>query len=186
MTMKSSDEIRAELAGYQVNDAYCHDRLAVRCCQLALKSLEAGCYGVGALLTDKNGTILAEAGNEVFLNGFHSARHAEMVVIDLFEERYPDFADRSGLTLMVSLEPCPMCLVRSLVAGIGTVVYIAADVDGGMVERIDRMPPAWINLATLQERTKAVTSRHTASLALALATCSLKELRQQLLASIRK
>jgi tRNA(adenine34) deaminase len=31
-----------------------------------------------------------------------------MLVIDRFELHYPKYNDRSGLTLMVSLEPCPM------------------------------------------------------------------------------
>ena len=183
--MENLMELRAALANYQANENYPDDRLAIRCCELACESLVKGSYGVGAILVDRNKNVLAEAGNEVFIDGFHSDRHAEMVVLDLFEERYPNYGDRSGLTMMVSLEPCPMCFTRLLIAGIGRIAYLAADNDGGMLQRIAQMPPAWLNLASLQEQEIARASGFLAELASQLATCSLKTLRHHLLKTIR-
>ena len=184
--MENLTELRAALANYQADEDYPDDQLAIRFCELACESLVKGCYGVGAILVDREKNVLAEAGNEVFIDGFHSDRHAEMVVLDLFEERYPNYGDRSGLTMMISLEPCPMCFTRLLIGGIGRISYLAADNDGGMLQRIAHMPPAWLNQASLQEQEIARASGFLAELASKLATCSLKTLRHQLLKTIRE
>jgi tRNA(adenine34) deaminase len=183
--MKTLTELQTELANYKADENCPDEHLAIRCCELACESLANGCYGVGAILVDENRSVLAEAGNRIFMDGFHSGRHAEMVVMDMFEERYRNYGDRSGLTLMVSLEPCPMCLTRSLLAGIGRIVYLAADNDGGLVQRLEKMPPAWENLASLQKRERALSSELLKDLAAQLATCSLQGLRQRLMESIR-
>ena len=183
--MKTLTELQAELANYQADENHPDDHLAIRCCELACESLANDCYGVGAVLVDKEREILAEAGNRIFIDGFHSDRHAEMVVMDIFEERYPNYGDRSRLTLMASLEPCPMCFTRLLLAGVGRIVYLAVDNDGGMIQRLEQMPPAWQNLASLQKQGKALTSEFLTDLAAQLATCSLQSLRQRLMGSIR-
>ena len=36
-----------------------------------------------------------------------------------------------------------MCTTRLIVAGIGTVLYVSSDSVGGMVERLDGLPPAF-------------------------------------------
>ncbi|PKH03235.1 nucleoside deaminase [Psychromonas sp. MB-3u-54] len=183
--MDDLTELKKALLSHRIDRNFPEESLGKRCCEIACVSLENGCYGVGAILVDKTDNILIEAGNEIFLKGFHSARHAEMLVIDRFELQYPKYGDRSGLTMMVSLEPCPMCLTRLLLAGIGEIVYLANDDAGGMAGRIDRMPPAWINLASLQNRRLAKVSNTLESLATRLAACRLGELRNRLLANIR-
>ncbi|MBU0480596.1 MAG: nucleoside deaminase [Proteobacteria bacterium] len=183
--MDTLPKLKAALAGYHADQDYPDEPLGIRCCELACEALEKGCYGVGAILVDTDERVLAEAGNEIFHNGFHSERHAEMVAIDHFEKHYPDFGDRSGLTMMVSLEPCPMCLTRLLLAGIGKVVYLAADDDGGMVRRIKHLPPTWVNLATIQQHRTARVSKFLADLAFRLAGHSLEALRRQLIKAIR-
>ncbi len=157
----------------------------VRCCQLALAAAESGCYGVGAVLLDESGQTLAEGHNQVFLEGFHSSAHAEMLVLDRFEAMYPAYGDRSGLTLVVSLEPCPMCLVRSMLAGIGQVRYLVEDIDGGMAAHGRRLPAAWRNLASLQQRQQAAVSSELRALAAELAAFNIAGLRRRLLAEIR-
>ncbi|MFT6928098.1 MAG: tRNA(adenine34) deaminase [Psychromonas sp.] len=183
--MDDLKELRKALLAHQIDRNFLEESLGKRCCEIASESLENGCYGVGAILVDKNHNILIEAGNEIFLEGFHSSRHAEMLVIDRFELQYPQYGDRSGLTIMVSLEPCPMCLTRLLLAGIGEIVYLANDYAGGMASRINQMPPAWINLASLQNCRLAKVSEPLVSLATRLASCHLSELRSRLLTNIR-
>jgi tRNA(adenine34) deaminase len=78
-----------------------------------------------------------------------------------------------------------MCLARLLLAGIGKIVYLADDNDGGMVQRLEQMPPAWQNLAGLEKRERALSSEFLADLAAQLATCLLQGLRQRLMESIR-
>lgn len=183
--MKALQELEKDLAIYQLHKDYQDDRLGYRCCELAVAALKNGCYGVGAVLFDNKGQIQAEARNEVFQNGFFSDRHAEMVALNLFEEQRPDYGDRSELTIMVSLEPCPMCFTRLLLSGIGRVIYLAEDQDGGMIHRLDKMPKVWRNLAQLQTRSRAEVTPTLSSLAARLAACQLDQLRHKLLKAIR-
>lgn len=183
--MTTRQELQDTLNSYQIDEAHQDDRLGHRCCELAMAALENECYGIGALLFDGRGRILAEGRNTVFQDGFHSDRHAEMVLLNLFEERFPSYGDRGGLTLLVSLEPCPMCLTRLLLAGIGRVLYLAEDRDGGMVHRLAKMPAVWRNLARLQTQDKADVTAALSSLAHQLANCQLELFRQKLLREIR-
>ena len=183
--MKVPLELQKDLDTYQVHQDYQDDRLGYRCCELASAALANGCYGVGAVLFDDRGLILTEGRNEVFQNGFFSDRHAEMVTLNLFEEQFPAYGDRCQLTMLVSLEPCPMCFTRLLLAGIGRVIYLAADHDGGMVHRLEQMPDVWRNLAQLQTRQRAAVTPTLSALAARLASCQLERLRHKLLKAIR-
>ncbi len=49
-------------------------------------------------------------------------------------------------TLYTSLEPCPMCMARLITSAVNRVLYAAPDMTGGMVHRIEDMPPFWIEL----------------------------------------
>ncbi|MFT6141518.1 MAG: cytosine deaminase [Psychromonas sp.] len=106
--MDDLTELKKALLSHRISRNFPEESLGKRCCEITCASLENSCYGVGAILVDKNDNIVIEASNEVFLEGFHSIRHAKILVIDRFELHYPKYNDRSGLTLMVSLEPCPM------------------------------------------------------------------------------
>ncbi|MCX9076256.1 MAG: nucleoside deaminase [Candidatus Methanoperedens sp.] len=77
---------------------------------LALKAVDDGNFGVGCILIDGHGNIVAQGNNEVFIPYFRSDRHAEMVVMDKFENTHPDIHEKEGYTLYTSLESCPMCL----------------------------------------------------------------------------
>lgn len=135
---------------YTLNPEYRDDAVGLRCCQLALKALQCGNYGVAAVLLDATGNVLVEAYNQVFSEAFCSAGHAEMRVIDAYEADFQNQYPAGQLKLLVSLEPCPMCLSRILLSGVGLVKYMVDDPAGGMVSRISDMPPAWRNLASLQ------------------------------------
>lgn len=114
---------------------------AVRVCQLATMAAELGTYAVGAVLLDDKGEVLAEGHNEVFVDRFRSDLHAEMVVLTKFETG-PQRSQKPGtLTLISSLEPCPMCMARLIYSGIGSIRYICEDPHGGMVTRKSSLPP---------------------------------------------
>jgi hypothetical protein len=65
-------------------------QLGMVACQEALVAALRGNYGVGALLVDPQGTIVARGQNAVFSPYFRSDLHAEMVVMNTFEERHPE------------------------------------------------------------------------------------------------
>ena len=83
---------------------------------------------VGAVLL-QGGRILAESHNRVLAEGDPTA-HAEMNVLRegariLGNERLV------GATLVVTLEPCPMCLGAAILARIDRLVYAASDPKSG-------------------------------------------------------
>src|SRR5215510_1389952 len=133
--------------------------LGIVACGEALAAARAGNYGVGAVLVDPNGSILAQGRNAVFFPYFRSDHHAEMVAINAFEERHPDVDNMRGYTLVSSLEPCPMCMTRLLMAGVQTVKFLAYDELGGMVDQKHLLPVAWKRLRKRQEYVQADVSK---------------------------
>jgi tRNA(Arg) A34 adenosine deaminase TadA len=118
------------------------DAVGIQVCEEALAAVGEGNYGVGAVILDSDGTVLVRARNRVFEPGFRSDGHAEMLAVDRLETEFPGKTPRE-LSLFVTLEPCPMCLTRLKLAGIGRVRYLAADPDGGMVGCRENLPPIW-------------------------------------------
>lgn len=132
---------------YEPQDEFEDDTTAARACQLAAAAAELGTWGVGAVLVDKSGNILSEGANEVFVNEFRSDFHAEMVVLNRFESECPGSNNPAELTLVSTLEPCPMCTTRLIYAGIGSVRYICEDPLGGMVTRLSSLPPRLLQMS---------------------------------------
>ena len=117
-------------------------------CILALASVVAGNYGIGALILNQDGEIVIAGHNQIIVPYFRSDAHAEMVVLTDFETRYQN-RDKQGLSLYTSLEPCPMCYTRILTSGMPAIYHVADDQPGGMVSRADTMPEYW---RTMQDR----------------------------------
>ncbi|MFW6113626.1 MAG: nucleoside deaminase [Actinomycetota bacterium] len=113
---------------------------------LALRAVSRGNGGVGCVLVDGDGDIIVHGHNAAFVPYFRSDLHAEMVVMDRFEDMRGGSAPRD-LTLYTSVEPCPMCLVRLICSGIGRVLYLAGDEQGGMASRMPALPSIWLELA---------------------------------------
>jgi len=144
-----SEEIntwRTYLASYRASAQYPDDAFASLTCILALAAVKKGNFGVGSILIDQSGTVISQGHNEVFHPYFRSDRHAEMVVMDEFEDANPDFEKPGDYTLYTSLEPCPMCLVRLSASNVKKVVFVAQDADGGMVHKITDLPVFWVEL----------------------------------------
>lgn len=146
------DELESRLGRAAAEGARHQDQaLGIVACRLALEAARLGNYGVGAVLVDPTGAVVAQGGNAVFVPRFRSDLHAEMVVMNVFEDAHPQTGDMRGYTLLCSLEPCPMCLARLLTAGVQTVKFLAMDEHGGMVSRVDHLPAAWQRLRQRQE-----------------------------------
>lgn len=106
--------------------------------ELAVESASDLNYGVGAILVDPKGDIVAKGQNQVFHPYFQSGLHAEMDALNHFEGGIKgEKVDLKGYTIYTSLEPCPMCMSRILMAGVGYTVYAAEDELGGMIHIVD-------------------------------------------------
>lgn len=162
------------------SNGYSDERLSVLACRQALDAVLQGNYGVGCVLVDSAGQVVEQGHNQVFIPYFRSDRHAEMVVMDAFEDHYQDVEDMSGYVLISTLEPCPMCLTRLIAARVGTIKYIVPDSGGGMVSRLDCLPASFINLAQHQSFLQANSSPAIQKLALKLFLLNLHEMRARL------
>lgn len=173
------------LSGYAPDAAgHAHDAPGKLACEEAIAASGEGNYGVGAVLVDEGGAVLLRARNQAFEPRFASERHAEMVLVSRLEAERPEL-DPSRLTLLVSLEPCPMCYARLKLAGIGRVLYVAADDGGGMVRRAAHLPPAWTTLHPWQEFAPADVGPRLRRLARAIFRHNLAEMRRRLVARSR-
>ena len=112
-----------------------------RAFELAWEAYAAGTIPVGAVITDPDGTVVAEARNGIFdasgpadqIFGTLVA-HAELNALAQLgpELRYSD------CTLWTTLEPCPLCIGAAWVSTVGRVRFAATDVYGGAATLIDR------------------------------------------------
>jgi cytosine deaminase len=142
---------RGFLDGYSFDGEQADDPFAWLTCTLALAAVATDNYGVGAILVDGAGRVVGQGHNQMFVPHFRSDRHAEMAVLEAWEEGRPQRPWPGGLTLYTSVEPCPMCLVRLSTADVRRVLYVAPDLAGGMAHCLSDLPPAW------QERAQAKT-----------------------------
>lgn len=149
-------------------------------CGEALAAARAGNYGVGAVLIDPTGEVIERGQNQAFYPIFRSDLHAEMVVMNSFEEKFPDVDNMRGYTLICSLEPCPMCIARLLIAGVQTVKFLARDELGGMVTHMQHLPWAWKRLSERQEFVLADVSEGLRQFAQDVFLINLDHLRQKL------
>ena len=101
-------------------------RLALADAELALAS---GDVPVGAVVLDRDGTLLAHGHNEREKHGDPTA-HAEIVAIRRAAEARGSWR-LDDVTLVVTLEPCVMCAGAILAARIPRVVFGAWDEKAG-------------------------------------------------------
>jgi tRNA(adenine34) deaminase len=99
----------------------------------AREAAATGEVPVGAVLV-RNGSILAEAHNLIETTPDATA-HAEMLVL-AEAARLTQSWRLQGLTLYVSLEPCPMCAGAMVLARIDRLVYGAPDPKKGAVDSV--------------------------------------------------
>lgn len=92
---------------------------------------------VGAVVIGPGGTVLAAAGNRVERDHDASA-HAELIAMRA-AARVVGSPRLLGCTLVVTLEPCPMCAGAAVHFRVGRVVFGAYDPKGGGVEHGPRV-----------------------------------------------
>lgn len=171
---------RAFLSAYQPQTQHPDDAYAWLACALALEGVASDNFGVGAILVDAGDQILVQGHNQVFHPYFRSDRHAEMVVLEGWEEGRPQVPWPGELTLFTSVEPCPMCLVRLLSADVRRVLFAAEDAIGGMVQRLNNLPPSWLELAQRKTFAQAQCSPELAQAAGRIFQINLRELNARL------
>lgn len=126
---------------------------------LALEAAAEGDFGVGAVLADPTGRIIGMARNTVFSSRDTSC-HAEMNIISGHHIDRLSFTQNDAslgrVTLISSLEPCPMCLSRISMTPLRDILYHSPDPEGGMVARKDALPEVWQGF--LRNKSFALTS----------------------------
>lgn len=139
------------LQNFKLSPEYPDDKYAVEANRQALKSVMQGGYGIGSVLIDQNGEIIAEAHNSQ-IQEHRSDLHAEMTLLTKFEESHKAkkymnvYIYKPGLTVFSSAEPCPMCYIRINTTGADT-KYCTPGPDDGMASRTSFLPPAWREMA---------------------------------------
>lgn len=98
-----------------------------RAVALAQTSRDNGNHPFGALLVDREGTVVLEAQNTVVTER-DATGHAETNLVRLASSRY-DRTDLADMTMYTSTEPCAMCSGAVYWSGIGTVVYAFSETD---------------------------------------------------------
>ncbi len=97
----------------------------------------AGRHGdvpVGAVIVDQVGAVLAAAGNEREIRHDPTA-HAEILVLRETARRLRSWR-LTGLTLVVTLEPCTMCAGALVLARVARLVFGAFDPKAGAVSSL--------------------------------------------------
>jgi len=155
------DDIGKEISVFVPDARYPDDPFVLVTVQEAMKGARERNGGIGAcLVREETGEVLERGHNSQYEPWFRSSLHAEMDLLDRYEERmrltrsrdpraatYLDPRAATGLVLYTSVEPCPMCLTRIINAGIKKVYYAAPDINGGMASRFESLPPFWKGMA---------------------------------------
>ena len=134
----------------------------------ALKEAQAaydiGEVPIGAVLVDEAGEIVAR-GHNLRETEHDATAHAEMIAIRAACERLSRWR-LSGLTLYVTIEPCPMCAGAIVMSRVDRVVYGSTDAKAGACESLFNIPGhPTLNHATemkggvLQEECAAIMKR---------------------------
>ncbi len=95
----------------------------------ARAALEHGDVPIGAVLLDGDGSVVARDHNRRELLGDATA-HAEMLVLSERSRALGEWR-LVGHSLVVTLEPCPMCAMAAVWSRIDRIIYGAADLRAG-------------------------------------------------------
>ena len=100
----------------------------------AQAAFDAGEVPIGAVLVDPAGAIVARAHNmrETWRDG---TAHAEIIALREAAKKLGRWR-LSGLTLYVTVEPCPMCAGALVMSRVDRVVYGATDAKAGACESL--------------------------------------------------
>ncbi len=157
--------LEKRILDYKINDAYGDDPYGLVVIKSGLESLKEGSGGIGACLVDSTtGKVVEYGRNRQYAAYFKSDLHGEMDLLNRYEDRMKKSTrsktgnnprECKNLVLVSSMEPCPMCLTRIINSGIKTMLYVTEDKEGGMVTRMNDLPPFWREFAADREFRKA-------------------------------
>lgn len=124
-----------------------HHHYLSRAIELARRNVETGDGGPFGAVVVKNGSIIAEASNQVVPDADPTA-HAEVAAIRIACKALSTH-DLSGCDLYASCEPCPMCLGAVYWARLDRLFYAASRNDatnagfddGFLYEELSKAPP---------------------------------------------
>ena len=143
-------ELETAVGEYAPRPAYRHDAFVKVAVEESLAAFREGNYAVGACLV-KDGEVVVRGHNRVYYPYFRSDLHGEMDVMTQFEDEYRNAPNVDQYELFTSLEPCAMCTIRLITAGVGKVFYASLDEESGMMATMDRLTPVWVEMAQRQE-----------------------------------
>lgn len=106
--------------------------------EAASEAAGSGDVPVGALLLDATGTVVTVDHNRREELSDPTA-HAEILVISARAREIDDWR-LAGHTLVVTLEPCPMCAGAAVLARLDRIVYGAADLKAGAAWSLYNIP----------------------------------------------
>ncbi len=101
-------------------------------------AVDHGDIPVGAVLVDRDGTVVARDHNRREERGDATA-HAEMLVIRAASEALRGWR-LDGHTLVVTLEPCAMCAMAAVWARLDRIVFAATDFKAGAAWSLYNIP----------------------------------------------
>ena len=104
----------------------------------AAQAYALGEVPIGAVLVDEAGEIVAR-GHNLRERDHDATAHAEMIAIRAACERLGRWR-LSGLTLYVTIEPCPMCAGAIVMRRVDRVVYGGTDYKAGACESLFNIP----------------------------------------------
>ena len=109
-----------------------------RALKAAAEAASNGDVPVGAVLLDASGAVVAVDHNRREELSDPTA-HAEILVISARAKEIDDWR-LAGHTLVVTLEPCPMCAGAAVLARLDRIVYGAADLKAGAAWSLYNIP----------------------------------------------
>ena len=143
-----------------------HDRFARLAVTEAVEGGLEGNAAIGALIVNPDGRVILQERNRMFVPRFRSDFHAEMVLLTRYENQHGNRSDLRGHTLVSSLEPCEMCMIRIINSGVTHTLYVASDLGKGGVTGPNALAPHWARLAEPQSFAAADCSPRLAELGL--------------------
>ena len=142
-------DMAKEVASYP--EARPHDGFARITITEAIEGGLEGNAAIGALIVEPTGQVILQDHNRMFFPRFRSDFHAEMVLLTRYENDLGNQADLRGHTLVTSLEPCEMCMIRIINSGVTHTLFIASDVGKGGITGPNTLAPHWARLAEPQD-----------------------------------
>ncbi|MFN7096814.1 MAG: nucleoside deaminase [Gammaproteobacteria bacterium] len=133
--------------------------IACAALEQAIVALSKNNFGVGAAIATIEGKLLVTGRNHVFNPQFNSSLHAEMDALNNFENSiYHSQYEPNELMLITTLEPCMMCMGRTLMSSIKHIYWLSDDQGGGAARLLSHLPEVFYMLQQMKRFEPAICS----------------------------